>query len=325
MNPLISIIVPVYNAENTIGRCVDSILNQTFRDWELLLVDDGSIDHSDMICDQYAAKDRRIKIFHKENGGVSSARNIGLKYAKGEWITFVDADDYLNVESLCDMIKCSENADLVMSSIKICGYQERVVKLDNSFANNEYEIGILLTLLNGYMGLTVPFAKLLKLSIINKYKIRFDNRFSSGEDTLFVYQYLYHIKKIRCIDTISYNYFLSNGLSHTMLPLNTIDEILQEIIKALNNLHVKFNFNIKRRYYDSIEYFVTKYDFTDKDIKSFYHDFLCISKRKYFKDMIKDKIYIRKGVKRKFLDKLFMCRLYGIIILWTFKIKKIYL
>lgn len=195
MNPLISIIVPVYNAENTIGRCVDSILNQTFRDWELLLVDDGSIDHSDMICDQYAAKDRRIKIFHKENGGVSSARNIGLKYAKGEWITFVDADDYLNVESLCDMIKCSENADLVMSSIKICGYQERVVKLDNSFANNEYEIGILLTLLNGYMGLTVPFAKLLKLSIINKYKIRFDNRFSSGEDTLFVYQYLYHIKK----------------------------------------------------------------------------------------------------------------------------------
>ena len=68
MNPLISIIVPVYNAENTISRCVDSILNQTFRNWELLLVDDGSIDHSDMICDQYAAKDRRIKIFHKENG-----------------------------------------------------------------------------------------------------------------------------------------------------------------------------------------------------------------------------------------------------------------
>ena len=93
MNPSISIIVPVYNAERTLNRCVDSILSQTFQEWELLLIDDGSTDRSGELCDEYASKDQRIKVFHKKNGGVSSARNIGLNYAKGEWITFIDSDD----------------------------------------------------------------------------------------------------------------------------------------------------------------------------------------------------------------------------------------
>lgn len=92
---LISIIVPVYNAENTLNRCVDSILKQSFGDWELLLIDDGNTDKSGRICDQYSAIDKRIKVFHKENGGVSSARNMGLDYARGECITFVDSDDAL--------------------------------------------------------------------------------------------------------------------------------------------------------------------------------------------------------------------------------------
>lgn len=81
MNPIISIIVPVYNAEKTLNKCVDSILNQTFQDWELLLIDDGSTDRSGELCNEYAAKDQRIKVFHKKNGGVSSARNIGLDHA----------------------------------------------------------------------------------------------------------------------------------------------------------------------------------------------------------------------------------------------------
>lgn len=322
---LVSIIVPVYNAEKTLNRCNFCILSQTFDDWELLLIDDGSTDCSGELCNEYAAKDQRIKVFHKKNEGVSSARNIGLDNAKGKWITFVDADDYLNIESLYYMTVNADGSDLVLSSIKICGVQEKVIKLDNNFSSDVHETGTLLTSLNGYMGLTVPFAKLLKSAIINKHQIRFDCRFSSGEDTLFMYQYLYHIKKIRCIDTVSYNYALSNGLSHKMLSLDGIDEILQEIIKALNNLDVRFKFDIKRRYYDSIEYFVTKYDFTDKNIKSYYNDFLYLTKRKYIKDMIKDKTYICKGFKRKFFDKLFLYKFYVILVLWTFKMKKIYL
>lgn len=92
--PTISVIVPVYNAKKYLHRCIDSILSQTFTDFELLLIDDGSKDKSGAICDEYAVKDNRVRVFHKENGGVSSARNLGLDNAEGEYVTFVDADDY---------------------------------------------------------------------------------------------------------------------------------------------------------------------------------------------------------------------------------------
>ncbi len=91
--PLVSIIVPVYNAEKYLNRCVDSILSQAMTDFELLLIDDGSKDESGRICDEYAAKDARVRAFHKPNGGVSSARNLGLDNAIGKWVTFCDADD----------------------------------------------------------------------------------------------------------------------------------------------------------------------------------------------------------------------------------------
>lgn len=93
--PKISIIVPVYNTERYLSKCIDSILSQSFTDFELLLINDGSLDYSGAICDQYAANDSRVTVFHKENGGVSSARNLGLDNARGEWVTFVDSDDWI--------------------------------------------------------------------------------------------------------------------------------------------------------------------------------------------------------------------------------------
>ena len=94
-NPKISVIIPVYNAESTLRRCVDSVLAQTFTDFECLLINDGSKDRSGEICDEYAARDSRIRVFHKENGGPSAARNFGLNQAKGQYVIFQDADDYL--------------------------------------------------------------------------------------------------------------------------------------------------------------------------------------------------------------------------------------
>ena len=96
MKPIISIIVPIYNVEKYLPKCIESILNQTFKEFELILVDDGSPDNSGSICDEYSKKDERIKVIHKENGGVSSARNVGLGSALGEYIGFVDPDDYIN-------------------------------------------------------------------------------------------------------------------------------------------------------------------------------------------------------------------------------------
>ena len=103
MNPEISIIVPVYNVEKYLKRCIDSILNQSFTDFELILVDDGSTDNSGEIIDEYAIKDERIKVIHKENGGLSSARNVGIEYSKGNYIAFVDSDDWENVNSGRDL------------------------------------------------------------------------------------------------------------------------------------------------------------------------------------------------------------------------------
>ena len=94
MNPAVSIIVPVYNAQKTVRRCIESIINQEFEDFELWLIDDGSQDDSGRICDEYAAQDHRIKVIHKENSGVSDSRNAALELAKGEYIQFLDSDDW---------------------------------------------------------------------------------------------------------------------------------------------------------------------------------------------------------------------------------------
>jgi len=104
LTPQISVIVPVYKVEQYIHRCIDSILSQSFTDFELILVDDGSPDNCGKICDEYAQKDSRIRVFHKSNGGVSSARNLGLDNAKGEWIAFIDSDDFVENEYLEELL-----------------------------------------------------------------------------------------------------------------------------------------------------------------------------------------------------------------------------
>lgn len=116
VNPRISIIVPVYRAEKYLCKCIDSILAQTFRDFELLLIDDGSPDESGKICDRYAQKDSRVHVFHKSNGGVSSARQYGINEAKGEYTIHADPDDWVEPEMLEQLIKKAEeeNADVVI-------------------------------------------------------------------------------------------------------------------------------------------------------------------------------------------------------------------
>lgn len=117
----ISIVVPVYNVERYLTECVDSILNQTFRDFELVLVDDGSKDNSGKLCDEYAQKDSRIKVIHKENGGLSDARNAGIAVAKGEYIGFVDSDDCVNQDMF---FKLYELVQEYRAEIAICSFSQ---------------------------------------------------------------------------------------------------------------------------------------------------------------------------------------------------------
>ncbi len=112
--PVLSLIIPVYKAEKHLDRCIDSILRQTFGDWELLLIDDGSPDRCPEICEDFAEKDSRIQVIHQKNAGVSAARNKGLDLARGEWIGFVDADDWIEPDMFEVLLAQSENADVVM-------------------------------------------------------------------------------------------------------------------------------------------------------------------------------------------------------------------
>ena len=119
MNPLISVIVPIYNVEKYLARCVDSIVNQTYKNLEIILVDDGSPDRCSQMCDDYAEKDRRIKVVHKKNGGLSDARNAGMAVATGEYISFIDSDDYVSddfFECLLDVMN-KENSDIAECSV----------------------------------------------------------------------------------------------------------------------------------------------------------------------------------------------------------------
>lgn len=133
MNELISIIVPVYNVEKYLDHCINSVLNQSYTNWELILVDDGSPDGSPEICDRYALHNQKIKVIHKENGGLSSARNAGIDIATGDYITFLDSDDYLHSDYLKIMLSYAieKNADIVQ-----CDFSRVKSDIPNSSKNN---------------------------------------------------------------------------------------------------------------------------------------------------------------------------------------------
>lgn len=325
MCPLISVIIPVYNAESLVNRCIDSILNQTYTNWELLLINDGSTDDSGRICNEYSVRDNRIRVFHKKNGGVSSARNMGIDNAKGEWITFVDSDDFLNLDALFNLVSAIGNSDIVLSSIREynkISYKDYIIH--NIATKNVQETANWLDKLNFLIVLVTPVCKLLKTSIINNHKLRFDIRFCSGEDSLFIYQYLYYIERVSCINKISYNYMNERGLSIRLLSLKEIDGILQEITLILEKLSERFHMIFSHCYYNSLEYFIMRYDFSNKSIKQFYEDLLFFSRQKYFKDLANDKTYIPKGKNRKLFDFLLNHKLYIILVLWVYKGKKLY-
>lgn len=199
--PKVSIIVPVYKAEKFLRQCVDSILAQTFTDWECILVDDGSPDACGAICDEYAQKDARIKVIHKENGGVSSARNVALDRISGKWLTFVDSDDCLYPNALevmvgyaerdnCDIIQCSLNRTYLEGQRK--GGKTPVVEPLNYAKSGRmtYCIG----------------GSLFKSSIIINNNIRFVEKIKLGEDQIFIFNYLEKCKKAKKIDDVLYYY-----------------------------------------------------------------------------------------------------------------------
>lgn len=201
--PKISVIVPVYNTENYLHRCIDSILAQTFTDFELLLINDGSKDHSGKICDDYAEKDNRVRVFHKPNGGVSSARNMGLDNAQGEWISFVDSDDIVTNNAL-DIIGKDIDAELIVTS-HIVNSDGKLSEFGISDDKKKVCDSDRYTFIREYINTNViktPWAKYFKRRIIADQ--RFDEAIACGEDFLFVLEYLHKTRYIYLYDNPSY-------------------------------------------------------------------------------------------------------------------------
>ncbi|WP_318505185.1 glycosyltransferase family 2 protein [Bacillus sp. T3] len=204
MKPKISIIVPVYNVEKYIHKCVDSILNQTFQDFELILVDDGSPDNCGFICDDFAQKDKRVKVVHKQNGGLSTARNAGMDIAEGEYIGFVDSDDWIEpdmyellfnlcVENDCEIANCSSIIYFTNKTV-VNGSHPLIIQ-------NRHEA--MKAMLEGKLYDEVVWTKLIKRNLLT------DIRFPEGivyEDTAFTYKVIHKCKKVCSIGSPKYHY-----------------------------------------------------------------------------------------------------------------------
>ncbi len=256
-HPQISVIVPVYNAEKYLTQCIDSILEQDFTDYELLLIDDGSKDQSGAICDEYAKNDKRIKVFHKKNGGVSSARNLGIDEAQGEYIAFIDSDDYVDSNYL-SILNCRD-ADLVVTGYASFEYNINHIVEECKYTDAIYTDNKIAECLSSVLNDTSmrsPWDKLFRGTIIKKHKIYFNTYLRIAEDTVFVQTYLQYCHKIVFRSGTPYYYRLELGkVSYFKYSLSS-NEYLYSLTTVLNT------------YKNITEHF----DFTNSD----YH--LCINK-----------------------------------------------
>lgn len=240
--PCVSIIVPVYNVEKYLCNCIDSLLAQTFSDFEIILIDDGSKDSSGEICDRYSNIDERVITVHKENGGVSSARNKGIELAKGEYIIFVDSDDTVHPEYVSTLYKEITEGDY---NLVICGYRICRAKLSKDVSveeliciDNIKESDAIISSLYRQRLLNSPWNKIYKKIGINAY---FDETLAMGEDLVFNLKFIEAANGLKVIPDILYNYIFHSGSAiatykdSRMKDIITINNILMDFFSTAFN------------------------------------------------------------------------------------------
>ncbi|WKY46934.1 glycosyltransferase [Eubacteriaceae bacterium ES3] len=215
MEPLISIIMPVYNAEKRMRISIDSILAQTYKNFELILVDDGSRDLSPQICDEYSALDPRVKAIHQKNLRVSEARNTGIRNAVGEFISFVDADDILNANAYKEVMEilADYSIDIVMFGMSFDYYKKEVLKkrvirsVEKSYNINKNELKTYFLTLYDNNYLSPVWNKVIRTKVIKENKISFENEMSLLEDFKFSLDVLDKVERISVLSKPLYEYY----------------------------------------------------------------------------------------------------------------------
>ncbi len=315
----ISVIVPVYNVEQYLSRCIDSILVQSFTDFELLLIDDGSTDKSGIICNEYAKTDKRIKVFYKKNGGVSSARNFGIDQAICDYIVFVDSDDYLHVDYLSNLIRY--DADIVICGKTDFGSSSETYKYEKIKVDRE-NIGRYLSRLIAESPIGVPWGKLFKHEIINKNNIKFDESLFVGEDHVFVQEYLIHCQSIQFIDYTGYNYFCQSNIKNKYLFNENSGKIfIDKVICSFDKLCKKFKFSNTELLYQYYMFLIEKY--LDYQSENYRLSFKNIMNAKNFIKSISFPVilfdYNMTSSKRKMVIVFLLKHKYYIVLLFIFR------
>lgn len=292
MMPKISVIVPVYRAEEFLTQCIESILAQTFTDFELILVDDGSPDHSGAICDNYAEKDPRVRVIHQQNSGVSTARNAALAIAQGTYIMFCDSDDWVEPEWCQRLYEAIQAPNVVMA---VCGHREwdrDCVVRTIGFEQSE-EI-IKLSELFGKPFPGAPWDKIYIREQIEKHALRFPVDISYGEDFRFILEYLGTFdgdKKIFFFSEALNNYRIVEGsLSHKCIKdywkweKETIKLRLE--VAAIHNTNFQNCQEILNYYYYRLFYYSIKHLFSPEN------DMAYLKKYKNLKEIIKSQEFV---------------------------------
>ena len=255
---LLSIVVPVYNVEKYVEHCIASILSQSFNDFELILVDDGSTDSSGKICDDFALRDDRVKVFHKENGGLMSAWKYGVERSNGKYIGFVDSDDWIDLDMYEVLIGKAEstNADLVCSAFitetNDGERSEEQVYLSEGFYNRQsiqekiYPIMITSKTLRKRVISSNRVTKLFKREILNKVLEDCDERISIGEDFVTTFAYMQNVDSVYVLDKFKpYHYRIH---SSSMIRKHNNDKyekilMLRDVLLNINNKYKRYDFS----------------------------------------------------------------------------------
>ena len=297
-----SIIVPVFNLEQQIGRCIESLLRQSYKEFEIIIIDDGSSDKSLHICKKYAKSDSRIKIISKENTGVSAARNNGLEAALGEYLVFVDGDDYVDTDYLKSMN--NSNADLVMSGFNVEseeGNHIDEIVFDARVFKTDDKKEIVEVFEKGYFNSV--YSKRFLNKIIKKYSILFDESLCMGEDACFVLTYLKFIHTIELIKEIQYHYVKYHSqktLTNRSLGKKFIDDeeraddkiFLQLKTIIPHEAKVAVAYRIGRIYQTYIEHYFNNTGLADSAVIRYLY------KKKWFRYSLLDQRLYNKESKR---------------------------
>ena len=248
---MISIIIPVFNSKKYLNKCIESIIKQTYTDIEIILIDDGSTDGSGEICDKFSILDRRVKVIHQPNAGVSSARNYGLDIAKGSLIMFVDSDDWVEscfIENLLRVYSCE---DILISGYKELRPSRVIIKNTDTRKIESAELFEHFEELYEKFLLNSPFSKLYKRNLIDNLRFRKDVKL--GEDLIFNLEYIKKTRNILFVDEIGYNYNCINQTSATKTfreddidQLFCLHSISKEFVKNYPNVE-KINNIIEKR------------------------------------------------------------------------------